>query len=205
MAEPRRPIANRVGLAILGLLIERPMHPYDMVSTLHARGLDTVVKVRKASVYDTVRALERAGWIQATGTEQSGGRPERTVYTHTPQGHAGFVAWVDELIRVPEQEYPSVLTAVSYLGALGRQGAIDALTERVRALDRRIREAVAAEEAAVGQGVPPLFVLEVDYSVARMRAELDWARRTADRIAAGTLAWPTAVPPSPSSTTAGDH
>src|SRR5256885_5999694 len=112
--------ANPLALAVLGLLLERPMHPHAIAVALRQRGLDQAFKVTTGSLYDVVRSLERAGWITARETERVGGRPERTVYAHTAGGRRRVVASLDELIRVPVKEYPQVPSAASYLGAVGR-------------------------------------------------------------------------------------
>ena len=59
----RRKIANTLALAVLGLLQERPMHPYEMAATLRERHKDSSIKVNSGSLYDTVEALTRHGWI----------------------------------------------------------------------------------------------------------------------------------------------
>ena len=118
-----RKIANTLALAVLGLLQERPMHPYEMASTLRERHKDSSFKVNSGSLYDTVEALARHGWIEPVETARDGRRPERTVYARTEAGDGEFVRWIDELIRTPVLEYPKFLAAVSYLGALGPDGA----------------------------------------------------------------------------------
>src|SRR5690242_18617698 len=135
----KRP-ANPLALAVLGLLLEQPMHPHAIAATLRERELDRAFKVTTGSLYDVVRGLERDGWIVARQTVRVGGRPERTVYAHTPEGHQRFVAWLDELIRVPTREYPKFLSAVSYLGALGPEGARQALAERAERLAGEVRK-----------------------------------------------------------------
>ena len=72
--------------ALLGLLLEQPLHPHAMAVELRERALDRYFKLTTGSLYDTVRGLVRDGWIEADGTEQVGARPARTVYRHTSQG-----------------------------------------------------------------------------------------------------------------------
>jgi DNA-binding PadR family transcriptional regulator len=187
----RRKVSNSLGLAVLGLLMESPAHPHAMAATLRERGMDRVFKVTTGSLYDVVRALERAEWIEARETVRVGARPERTVFQLTAQGRKEFTRWVDELIRVPADEYPKFLAAVSYLGALGPDGAVAALRERagrVRAsmeeIRREHREAMEAGEA------PRLFVIEAEYAVRMQQAELGWIEEIVDDIEAGRLAWP---------------
>ncbi|MER5888697.1 PadR family transcriptional regulator [Streptomyces sp. NPDC001941] len=187
---PKRP-ANSLALAVLGLLLEQPMHPHAMATALRERGMDRAFKLTTGSLYDTVRALARDGWIEADGTEQVGNRPARTVYRHTAAGREGFTAWLDELIREPSLEYPRFLSAVGYLGALGPVRAAQALRERAAALGTRIAEATEAHRAARQEhGAPRLFVIETEYALAMARAERDWAEGTAAEIERGALTWP---------------
>src|SRR4051794_20993432 len=69
-----------LGLMILALLSERPMHPYEMQRLMVARGDDRVVRVQRGSLYPAVERLEQAGLVEADTVERSGKRPERTVY-----------------------------------------------------------------------------------------------------------------------------
>jgi DNA-binding PadR family transcriptional regulator len=188
---PRRKIANTLALAVLGLLQERPMHPYEMAATLRERHKDSSFKINSGSLYDTVEALTRERWIELVQTQRDGRRPERTVYAFTDLGRREFLGWIDELIRTPVPEYPKFIAAVSYLGALGPDRARDALAERAGQLELRIEETTAALTATVGSGqVPRLFMIEVECALHSWEAELAWSRRTIDEISAGTLAWP---------------
>ncbi|MFE9426987.1 PadR family transcriptional regulator [Kitasatospora sp. NPDC006697] len=191
MANRKRPVSNLLGLAVLGLLLERPMHPYEMGATLRERNKDTSFKLRTGSLYDVVEALDQAGWITEQTTERDGRRPERTVYSLTELGQSEFVQWLDELVRAPVKEYPSFLAAVSYLGALGPERAARALEERAALLDTEVRGLTEAQAEAIAQQVPRLFVIEADYAAAMAHAERTWCTRTAQEIRKGTLAWPT--------------
>jgi DNA-binding PadR family transcriptional regulator len=187
----KRKISNTLALAVLGLLQEQSMHPYEMASTLQERHKDGSFKVNSGSLYDTVEALVRHGWIEPVATARDGRRPERTVYAPTELGQAEFVRWIDELIRTPVAEYPKFLAAVSYLGALGPHGAADALAERADHLGRRIEETGAVLADTVGAGrVPRLFMIEVEFALHAWEAELAWTRRTITEIRAGALSWP---------------
>lgn len=189
----RRKIANPLALAVLGLLQEQPMHPYEIAATLRERHKDGTFKVNSGSLYDTVEALARHGWIEPVQTARDGRRPERTVYAHTDLGHREFVSWIDELIRRPVPEYPKFIAAVSYLGALGPAGAADALTERAAHLARQIEETSTALAETVGAGqLPRLFMLEAECALHAWKAELAWTLRTVTEIHDGSLYWPRA-------------
>ena len=190
MATPKRPVSNLLGLAVLGLLLEQPMHPYEMATTLRQRNKDTSFKLKTGSLYDVIESLVRAGWIAEHSTERAGRRPERKVYAHTELGREEFMSWLDELVRTPVKEYPSFLAAVSYLGALGPERAVLALRERIARLDEEIDQARRAHAEVLDQQTPRLFVIELDYALTMAEAERDWARRIVGEIQDGTLAWP---------------
>jgi DNA-binding PadR family transcriptional regulator len=190
VAFEKRP-ANPLALVVLGLLLERPMHPHAIATTIRERGLDQSVKVTTGSLYDVVRGLERTGWIEAREPERVGGRPARTVYAHTEPGRDAFVEWLDDLIRVPMKEFPRFATAVAYLGALGPDGARDALEERATRLADEADRGRAVWSQVVGSGrAPRLFLIEAEYALHMLDAELAWVRDILSELAAGTLVWP---------------
>lgn len=50
---------NPLGMAVLGLLMESPLHPHAMAATLRERGMDRTFNVMTRSLYDVVGALVR--------------------------------------------------------------------------------------------------------------------------------------------------
>jgi DNA-binding PadR family transcriptional regulator len=184
---PRDALANPVALAALGALLERPMHPYELGAVLAERG----VPVNRGSLYDTVDAMARAGWIAARPAEQAGARPQRTPYALTNIGRAELVLRLDAQVRAPRREFPEFLGAVSHLGVLGPQRAVDALQERAGRLDALVAEDQRRLDEALGDaGVPRLFVIEAEYALAMARAERDWVLAVIEDIGSGRLAWP---------------
>jgi DNA-binding PadR family transcriptional regulator len=187
----KRKIANTLALAILGLLQERPMHPYEMAATLRERHKDSSFKINSGSLYDTVEALARERWIEPVETQRDGRRPERTVYAFTALGRQEFLAWIEDLIQTPVPEYPKFIAAVSYLGALGPDRACEALGRRAVHLEGRVEETKTALADTVGSGrVPRLFMIEVECALHSWQAELAWTRQTITEIRTGALPWP---------------
>ena len=184
---PRDALANPIALAVLGALLEQPMHPYQLSGVLAERG----VPVNRGSLYDTVDAMARAGWIEPRPTERQGARPQRTPYAITAAGRAELASRLDFQIRTPRREFPEFLGAVSHLGVLGPDRGAGALRERADGLATVIAENQhRLDEALAGAGVPRLFVIEADYALAMLRAERDWVLALADDIDGGRLAWP---------------
>jgi DNA-binding PadR family transcriptional regulator len=183
---PRDALANPIALAALGALLERPMHPYQLAAVLAERG----VPVNRGSLYDTVDAMTRAGWVEPRPVEREGARPQRTPYALTKEGQAELARRLGSQVRAPRREFPEFLGAVSHLGVLGPERAADALRERAERLAGLIGEDQRRLDEALGGDVPRLFVIEAEYAIAMLRAERDWVLTVIEDINRGRLSWP---------------
>jgi DNA-binding PadR family transcriptional regulator len=108
----RRKVSNPLALAVMALLYERPMHPYEMVTLMRERGKHESVRLRYSSLYSVVSALEREGLILPKETVREGKRPERTIYEITDTGREEFLTWLRELLREPVKEYTQFAAGV---------------------------------------------------------------------------------------------
>jgi DNA-binding PadR family transcriptional regulator len=182
----RRKVGNLLALTVLTQLVERPMHPYELASVLRARGKEWSVKIKWGSLYTVVQNLEKHGFVEATGTTRDGRRPERTVYAITPAGRAEMLDWMRELVGTPEREYPSFEAALSEIGVLHPDEAVELLEQRLRILDA---EAAGEREtlSRLADGFPRLFLIEVEYHAAMRAAETEWIRSLLKEIRDGTL------------------
>lgn len=178
-----------LGVSVLALLFERPMHPYEMYQLLVTRRKERIVKVRPGSLYHAVERLERDGLVAVLGTGRQGNRPERTTYEITSAGRAAVRQWVSDTVAAPAPEYPRFTLGLAELHNLE---SVDALA----LLDRRI-EALVAELAALddlaefARDVPELFTIPFSYTRAMTQAELDWLRNFVDRVGRGEIPWVT--------------
>src|SRR5947207_7894487 len=98
--------SNPLALAVLALLFERPMHPYEMAATLKRRHKGESIKIRYGSLYTVIELLLKRGFISTKESSREGKRPERTVYELTPSGYDELRAWMRDLLREPVNEYP---------------------------------------------------------------------------------------------------
>jgi DNA-binding PadR family transcriptional regulator len=170
----RRPVSNPLGLAILALLLEKPAHPYEMAVTLRQRGKHESIKLNYGSLYAVIAALERAGFIAAGEKSRQGERPERTVYRITAAGEAELHDWMRELVGTLVKEYPQFEAALSLLPVLAPDEAKALLQQRVGLLGEKLEGLRRANEEVSRQGVPRLFLIELEYHVALLEAERKW-------------------------------
>jgi DNA-binding PadR family transcriptional regulator len=186
MASERK-VSNPLALAVMALLFERQMHPYEMVSTMRERAKHEAIRLRYSSLYSVVAALQREALISPLETVREGKRPERTVYGLTDEGRVEFLDWLRELLSVPAKEYTQFAAGLSFLAALPPAEAATLLEERVRRLEREVGELRSRLDAAMEGGLPRLFLVESEHELVLREAELSWVRELVREIQAGTL------------------
>ena len=187
MADRRRSISNPLALAVLACLHERPMHPYEMASTMRERGKEQSIKLNYGSLYTVVDSLAKNGLIEAMEPTREGRRPERTVYRLTGAGRARLEAWMSELLAEPVKEYPQFEAALSLLPVLHPDAVTELLHTRTRLLQKEIAQARIMLETAHNARLPRLLLIEGEYHVAMREAELSWVQHLAGELEAGTL------------------
>jgi DNA-binding PadR family transcriptional regulator len=184
----KRKVSNPLALAVMALLYERPMHPYEMVTLMRERGKHETVRLRYSSLYSVVSALEREELIVAKETLREGRRPERTIYGITDAGREEFLAWLRELVREPVKEYTQFAAGLSFLAGLPPEEAIALLKERVGRLEEETGEMRSQLDAAMEQyNLPRLFLVESEHELMLREAELEWVRGLVGDIEAGKL------------------
>src|SRR5258708_24569518 len=99
-----RSTSNPLALAVLACLHERPMHPYEMASTMRERGKEQSIKLNYGSLYTVVDNLAKHGLIEAQEARREGRRPERTGYPLSDPRPGTRHAWVSELPAAPVKQ-----------------------------------------------------------------------------------------------------
>lgn len=186
MKNPRK-ISNPLGLAVLVLLFEKAMHPYEMAATLKQRRKEQSIKLRYGSLYTVISQLEREGFIEAAGKERDGGRPERTNYQITDAGQKEMSSWLGALLAAPVKEYSQFEAALSLLPALPPRDVQMLLAERLGRLEEQERQMQADLREATAASMPALFLVESEYALALVRAERAYVKDLVRGIETGEL------------------
>jgi DNA-binding PadR family transcriptional regulator len=171
-----------LALAVLVLLYERPMHPYEMAATLRERRKEDSIKLRYGSLYTVIELLVKAGFIAQKKTTREGNRPERTVYEISKVGEAEMRSWMREILSTPGKEYPRFEAGLSLLPALPPEEVIDVLETRVEFLKKDIEQIKAGFQQVKAMGLPPLFSIESEYRLAGLETELGFVTNLIGRI-----------------------
>ena len=178
---------NPLALAVLALLSERPMHPYEMAQTMRERHQEEVIKLNYGSLYTVVESLSRHELITAAAVQKAGNRPERTVYAVTDAGTTELHDWLRSLIAEPAKEYPRFEAGISMVGLLPPDEALDVVRRREAAVAEQLTALAVLLEKLAGMGLPQLAWIELDYRMAVLRAERAWLSWFATATAEGTV------------------
>ncbi|WP_069163133.1 PadR family transcriptional regulator [Nocardia altamirensis] len=183
----KRKVNNLLALAVLAVMIDRPKHRYEIAQTLKDRGKEQDMAIKWGSLYTVVQNLEKVGYLEIVGSERDGARPERVIYQITEAGRTELADWTRELVAVPEWEATRFIAGLSILSVLPPDEVIELLGRRIDALSQAIDGARAETTKAVAAGLPRLFIIESEYGIAMLEAEVAWARSFRAELSEGTF------------------
>jgi len=156
--------------AILGLLVERPCHGYDLERLIEERGMREWTELAFSSIYYILKKLQQRQLIEPRRTSK---KKTRKTYAPTSNGHALHGETTLRLLGEPGPSYPSILLAMANWPALKPEQALKALRHRRSSLK-------ATLDRIAGKPRPgPAFVdVLFDYSISQIKSELDWVERS---------------------------
>ena len=175
-------------LVVLGAVRAfQPVHGYFLRRELMAWQVDEWANINPGSIYNALRALTSAGFLEEVDTGNSRDRAARTTYQLTPEGETEFVTLLRAALWEVETFDPQpIMASLSFMGALTRQEAIDAFEHRITEIDAKVMAGARAMEDVQERPTTPDFVREMlDLTVGRLRSEQDWARGLVKRLRDG--------------------
>lgn len=172
----RRPFSNPLALAVLVLLYERDMHPYEMATTLRERHKESSIRLNYGSLYTVIEQLLRAKLIAVREILREGKRPEKTIYQLTPAGETELLVWMRELVSSPVKEYPQFEAALSLLPVLPPEEAMQLFEIRLGLLQKTLDQFEEDERLCRQMNLPRLFSLETEYAKALALAEREFTK-----------------------------
>ncbi|GAB90014.1 PadR family transcriptional regulator [Gordonia rhizosphera] len=178
-----------LAVLVLGLVAERPMHPYEMFSTTVERREDRLVKFRPGTLYHAVDRLASKGLISVHDVQREGNRPERTVYAITDAGRTALDHSLERILARHPVEYPELYLALSEAHGLPRVRVIELLGERLAAMRTDLDDVLAAQALAREQCRPEMFILDMGCRAATLSAQIGWLDDLVTRLQSSTIAW----------------
>jgi len=175
-------------IAVLALLREAPMHPYEMQRLLRLRHKDEILALKRGSLYHAIARLKRDRFVAVRSTSRNGRRPERTTYAITAAGRKEFTRVLRHIVAIPRRESSEFMAAMSFLVHLAPDEALPRLEERAQHLENEITHRGQGIVTA-SKFVQRINLVESEYLIAMLKAELSWVRSLSNEIAKGSLSW----------------
>jgi DNA-binding PadR family transcriptional regulator len=141
-------------VALLGLLAEGPMHPWQITRQVEHREMRTWTDLARSTVYKQLRSLEVRGLVSGEGTVVAG-RARRT-YSLTQAGRRALAAGVVHALATPEYPHWAIDIATYNVDAAPPAEVIAALDTYAATLRERAQGWAALEEYLRDEeGCPP--------------------------------------------------
>ena len=155
---------------VLGLVIERPQHGYDLEQTIDRRGIRQWTEIGFSSIYYLLTKLEGRGLVHVPDAPAAA--KSRRVFHATPEGRAAAARNALALVAESGPAPQPLLVGIANLGLFSEDEYRQALRTRLAAVEARL---VAVREAERSQALLPLPAREVfSYSTSLLEAERQW-------------------------------
>jgi DNA-binding PadR family transcriptional regulator len=143
-------LRSQAAILVLGLVIEKPSHGYEIGRRFEDR-FGALVRTGRAAIYRTLGALERDGLIEAMSVEELGGvrRGARagSSYRATPLGARAYRGWLAQRVR-DDPERVEMLGRLTLAGVQSIEAALEFLDHYEQSCEQDARSLVASPPAA---------------------------------------------------------
>jgi len=161
-------------LTLLGLLVEKPRHGYELEEVITERGMREWTEVGFSSIYYLLAKLRDRGLITEVdtpaATPRSGRGKARKVYGPTADGRQVCATAAEAAVAELRPVYPHILVGLANQPAIPPERLRAALASRAEAVADKIAEINAAVQPDVPRFVRAIF----DYSLTQLKAEQQW-------------------------------
>ncbi len=167
------PSATKIDLLLLGMLLDRPMHGYELYQQIQSEGIDEWFHVSMAGVYYSLGKLHDQGLVAES--RQRGGRSVRkSIYRLTDDGRAAFFAAMENQALSQDQVYLDYDVVIYLLNKLPLQQAISLLEQHQAFLAEQSRQAQDALELVRDDGNSPLRLAVLEHRRRYLEMEENW-------------------------------
>ncbi|MGD8623088.1 MAG: DUF4388 domain-containing protein [Anaerolineae bacterium] len=167
------PAATKTDLLLLGLLLDRPMHGYELYQQIQSEGIDRWFNISAAGVYYSLRKLHEQGQVVETG-QPAGGSSRKAIYRLTEDGRRAFFAAMEIELASHDQTCLDYDLAIYLLNRFPLQRALPQLEKRQAFLVEQQRR-VETELASEREGSNPALVMAIlDHKLRFLEMEQRW-------------------------------
>jgi DNA-binding PadR family transcriptional regulator len=163
-------------LVILGLLMEKDRHPYEIRQTMKERAMDQYIKVQDGSLYYAMDQLRKEGFVEAVEVVKEGSRPDKTIYQITGSGKKKFQALLLQQFVEEKRIYHPLHVALGFAQYGDSKRIAEILGRKIeeqQALTQRMKELYEEHVPTVPKSVLHMMMGSYEHSL----TELKWLKR----------------------------
>ncbi|WP_342420281.1 PadR family transcriptional regulator [Paenibacillus sp. FSL E2-0178] len=173
-------------LLILGLLLERDMHPYEITLVMKERTMDQFIKLQMGSLYYAVDKLAEGSHIEAVEVIRSTDRPDKTIYRITDKGKELMEQLILQQIKKSDQLHHPLYMALALSRYIDQEKLERLLEERIRETEHQVNFAYQVYEEHIS--IVPRSALHLMYGrYEHCLTELKWLKRLHEDVVARRL------------------
>jgi DNA-binding PadR family transcriptional regulator len=174
-------MATKIDLLLLGLLMDKPMHGYEVSQTIKAEGIDNWFNVSTAAIYYSLNKLRNQGLVAETKYQETGA-PVRSVFRLTQAGREAFFEAMSENLGSNERTFFDYDLGIFMLNKLPRQRALTLMERRLESLQEWAAWSESALLTAQQRGDSPLRLAILEHATSWARMEAEWLMGIMQRI-----------------------
>jgi DNA-binding PadR family transcriptional regulator len=180
-----------VRLFVLGLLIDSNRHGYEVVAVAERWAVHRWAGISIGSIYNALRQLTKAGFVEVAKVEKEGKRPERSVYKITASGQIECRRMIEHGLGSLEYESREVDMALAFAHLIPAEVRKAKLEDRLGPLVERKQQLQGfadSYEACLSESRPdlasfrelriqqPWIFCGIKHGLARLTVEEAWTR-----------------------------
>lgn len=176
-------------LAILSLLVESPLHGYEIERIIQERGIRDWTEIGFSSIYYLLKKLENEGLIEAASQPAAVTTPARRTVQLSQAGEKAWRAAALQALGAPQRSPNPFLLGLANLNQLSEEENMQALELYRQGLEER-RAHVRSRWQAGGSDLASHVHAMFDYSLTMIEAEINWVERFILRLQQGSALHP---------------
>jgi DNA-binding PadR family transcriptional regulator len=167
------PSTTRIDLLLLGLLLDRPMHGYELYQQIQTEEIDTWFNVSMAGVYYSLGKL-RDRELVAESRQRGGRSARKSIYRLTEEGRTAFFSAMEAQALSEETTSLDYDLVIYLLNKLPLQQATSMLEQHLDFLGEKARALQTILEAERDHSGSSLRLAVLDHKLRFLEMEQSW-------------------------------
>lgn len=165
---------TQIEIVLLALLYEDDRYGYEIESVIEERKMRNWTKIGFSSIYNSLKNLEKKGWI-GSRYEEEYGSPARKVYFIKDDFREPFRKTIKKILYAPQRVYSEFSIGLAFLHFLTKEEAYECLIKYRESLEKR-RQIILrnySEQKSIIQNIIHIKAL-FTHPLKMIEAEVEW-------------------------------